>query len=142
MAFAFLVDPGRSLVLSRAFATVTDADLIAHVRRLRGDPVFRSNMRQLADFRDATKVVVSATGVHELAALSPWGHGARRAVVVASDYAYGMARMYQMIREPAHDELEIFRQLDKALDWLGLAHEVDTIAAQLSSLTEPLRSGP
>jgi len=134
MAFAYFVDTSRSLVLSRGYGTLTDADLMNHVRALRADAAFRSDMRQLGDFRDVTKIAISSAGVRELSSLNPWGAGSRRAVVVASDYAYGMARMYQMVREPSQDDLEIFRGLAEALDWLGLLNELETIAARLSAL--------
>ena len=134
MALAYVVDTGRSLVLSRGFGILTDADLIAHVRALRIDAAFRADMCQLADFRDVTKIAISPVGVRDLGALNPWGQGARRAVVVASDYAYGMARMYQMIREPSQDELEIFRGLDHALDWLGFGDDLEAISARLAAL--------
>ena len=32
-----------------------------------------------------------------------------------------MARMYQMMREPAPDEVRVFRDHGAALEWLGLA---------------------
>lgn len=134
MAFAYFVDVSRSLVLSRGFGTLTDADLMNHVRSLGADTAFRADMRQIADFRDVAKIAISSAGVRELSSLNPWGAGSRRAVVVGSDYAYGMARMYQMIREPSNDDLEIFRGLAEALDWLGLLGELETLAARLSAL--------
>jgi hypothetical protein len=134
MAFAYVVDPGRSLVLSRGFDTLTDADLLNHVRSVRANAAFRGDMCQLADFRDVVQIAISAAGIRELAALNPWGPGARRAVVVGSDYAYGMARMYQIIREPSEEELEIFRDLGEALDWLGFTNDLEAISAALSAL--------
>jgi hypothetical protein len=80
------------------------------------------------------KIAISPVGIRDLGALNPWGQGARRAVVVASDYAYGMARMYQMIREPSQDELEIFRGLEHALDWLGCGDDLEAISARLAAL--------
>src|SRR3954470_12396075 len=52
MASAYLVDTSRSLVLSKAFGTLTDDDLLGHVRALRADATFHSRMFQIADFRD------------------------------------------------------------------------------------------
>lgn len=135
MAFAYVVDTERSLVLSRGHGTLTDADLIAHVRALRVDAAFRGDMCQLADFREVAKIAISPVGIRDLGALNPWRQGAKRAVVVASDYAYGMARMYQMIREPSQDELEIFRGLEHALDWLGFGGDLEAISARLATLT-------
>jgi len=68
-----------------------------------------------------------------LAALNPFGAGSRRALVVASDVVFGMARMYQILTEPSPDEFELFRDFDKALDWLGVA---DAKAELLRGLSE------
>ena len=134
MAFAYLVDAGQSLVLTRGFGVLTDADLLNHVRGLRAEAAFHGGMCQVADFRDVSEIAISSGGIRALAALNPFGQGSRRAVVVASDYAYGMARMYQMIREPSQDELEIFRGLEHALDWLGFGDDIDAISARLAAL--------
>jgi hypothetical protein len=134
MASAYLVDTSRSLVLSKAFGTLTDDDLLGHVRALRADATFHNRMFQIADFRDVVKIAISSVGVRKLGALNPFGEGARRAVVVTTDFAYGMARMYEMIREPSDDELEIFRTLEKAVEWLGLGDELETISARLDTL--------
>lgn len=135
MAFPYVVDIDRSLVLSRGLGILTDADLIAHVRALSTDAAFRGDMCQLADFSEVTRIAISSAGIRELGRLNPWRQGARRAAVVASDYAYGMARMYQIIREPSQDELEIFRRLDEALDWLRLRDDLEAISARLALLT-------
>jgi len=132
MPGAYTIDPVRSIVLSRAWGVVTDRDLLAHVRALAADARFRPHFSQLADIRGAADVAVSSSGIKDLAKLNPFGAGARRAVVVDRDVIFGMARMYQMMREPSTDEVEIFRDLDLALEWLGIAHEKAVVLSILS----------
>ena len=115
MPSAFTIDAARSLVLSRGWGVLTDRDLLAHARALAVDPRFRPHFSQLTDFRDATGVDVTTATVREMAELSPFGAGARRALVVPNDLIYGMARMFQMMRSGSPDQIDVFRELESAL---------------------------
>ena len=44
------------------------------------------------------------------------------ALVVASDVEYGMARMYMGLTAVRHPRTEVFRDREKALDWLKLQY--------------------
>ena len=120
MPCSYTIDLTRALVLSRGWGVLTDGELLAHVRALTVDPRFVRNFYQLADLRDVADVEVSAATIREMARLNPYGDGSRRAVVVTSDVLFGMARMYQILRDEPTDQLEIFRELDAALRWLGI----------------------
>lgn len=121
MPGGYLFDSARSLVLSRAWDVLTGADLIRHARTLAADPGFKPHFSQLCDMRDVTEIRTDAEGIREVAALNPFGAGSRRALVVGSDVVFGMARMYQILNETSPDEFEIFRDVDEALKWLGVA---------------------
>ena len=41
--------------------------------------------------------------------------------MVTNDEVFGMARMYQLLTDDSPDELQIFRKMDDALQWLGIA---------------------
>ena len=41
--------------------------------------------------------------------------------MAGSDLVFGMSRMYEMLREGAVGEVRIFRDVDKAKEWLGIA---------------------
>ncbi len=115
-----LVDPPRRLVVSRAFGVLRDDDLYAHHDALRSDPDFEPTFRQLYDFRDVERVEVTSEAVDALANQSPFGAGSRRAFVVASDLAFGLARMYQAMVEPQGHVLRVFRDFAAACEWLGV----------------------
>ncbi len=51
---------------------------------------------------------------------NPFRTDSRRAVVVASDEAFGMARMYGSYSDSAPDQFRVFRELGSALEWVGL----------------------
>lgn len=42
----------------------------------------------------------------------------RRAIVVASDLQYGLARMFAQLVEPAGQEVRPFRDIDEARRWV------------------------
>jgi hypothetical protein len=133
MPAAYTIDLARSLVLSRGWGVVTDRELFAHVRALTVDPRFAQHFRQLADLRDVTEVQqVTAATIREMVRLNPFWAVARRALVVTSDEVFGWARMYQLLRDEWPDELLIFRNVDDALQWLGIADAKEELLLALS----------
>ena len=134
MPCSYTIDLARSLVLSRGWGILTDDELLAHVRALTVDPRFARNFHQLADLRDVADVEVTALTIREMARLNPYGKGSRRAVVVTSDVLFGMARMYQILRDEPTDEMEIFRKLDDALRWLGVLNAKEELLSALSQV--------
>ena len=76
------------------------------------------------DYSEVELTDLSGPGVRALARMpSPFSDGARRAVVVRSDLGYGLVRMFQQLRDQQGNDLEIFRSLQEARDWLGIAKE-------------------
>lgn len=121
MPAEYRIDEEFGVVLSRASGRLTDSDLLEHQRQLRSDPAFQPDLNQLFDFRDVTDVEVTAAGIHSLAERNPFGSGARRAFVVASQAMYGMMRMFQILTDTHPDELRVlFQDLGSANAWLRL----------------------
>jgi hypothetical protein len=132
MPGAYTIDLARSLVLSRGWGVLTDRELLAHVRALTDDPRFAPHFHQLADLRDVTDVQFTGSTIRKMVRLNPFWAGARRALVVTSDEIFGMARMYQLLRDEWPDELQIFRKMDDALQWLGIADAKEELLLALS----------
>ncbi len=88
------------------------------------DPAFRPEFCQLYDFQDVTDTNMSASEVRDLASYSPFSHQARRAIVAPQNAVYGKARMFAIQREAGggQEEVGVFRSLEEANVWLGLAH--------------------
>ena len=117
----YRIDVEQATVFSRASGRLTDDDLQNHQRRLREDPDFRPDLNQLFDFQTVTDLQVTAAGIRILAERNPFGAGARRAFVVASQVMYGMLRMFQILTDDHPDELRVqFSDLEAARAWLGL----------------------
>ncbi len=98
---------------------LADPDLSDGNERLREDPDFRSEYDQLLDLSGATGESLSSGAVRRLARGEPiFSVRSRRAIVVASDLGFGLARMFQTLRKDEAGEIEIFRSVDEARRWL------------------------
>jgi hypothetical protein len=120
MPATYRIDPAHRVVWSHGWGVVTNEELAAHSRRLRDDPRFKPDFRQLQDLSDVDTMQVTVDGLAVVAKLNPFGAGARRAVVVGTDVAYGLARAHEMLRGDPADSLVVFRDRAAALEWLGL----------------------
>ena len=115
--------------------------MIGHANAFASDPRFRRDMRHLFSFDGVSDPRISCHAVRAVTKLNPFGPGARRAVVVRSDAAYGVARMYELSRDPARDELQVFRDLESALGWLGLAAAKAEVLAALAAVGQGPSAG-
>jgi hypothetical protein len=119
MPCSYTILPESRFVYTRGWGVVTDAMILAQAHALKSDPRFQPSFAQLYDLREATLAFTSA-GVREVAVVSPFGVGARRAFVSgSSDSLFGMVRMYEALRESVPDSVEVFRSAHEALRWLG-----------------------
>jgi hypothetical protein len=123
MPITYHIDPERRLVLTHASGILTDADLLAHKDRLARDAAFDPGMRQLSDLRAIQRLDVSAAGVRAMVdhdtANAPRRAGHRMALVVPTDDAFGMARMYQIMGRHEDGNVGVFRSMPEAEAWLA-----------------------
>jgi hypothetical protein len=71
------------------------------------------------EFSHNTAIDIDADGVRRLAQRSIFSPQSRRAIIMTSDAAYGLARMFEILREAAGEHgIRVFRNLDEALDWI------------------------
>ena len=118
MPASYRIDAADQIIYSRAWGVLTDDDIATNRAALARDPAFVPTSSQLYDFSEVTAVEVTAAGVRALARTSPFARTARRAIVVSSDVAYGMARMYAIISDHHDDAFRIFRDQRDAIAWL------------------------
>ena len=113
----YRIDPTRRIAYSRAWGILTDQDLAGNRAALFADPAFELDMPQLYDFSGITEIRVTPAAIRHLAPTSPFGQTARRALVVPTEEAFGMARMYAILT--GHEELiQVFRDRESAIRWL------------------------
>ena len=119
MAAFYKIDRENRLVMTTAYGTVTLADALAHQEKIRRDPDFDPSFSQLLDVTHVTKLEITSENVRLLAQSSSFSQTSRRALLVSNDAAYGLARMFEILRESAGDTgIEVFRSLDEALEWV------------------------
>jgi hypothetical protein len=113
----FRIDRSRHVVYSRAWGVLTDQDLSDNRDALFADPAFDPGLAQLYDFTEVTEVQVTSAVVRQLAQTSRFAPRARRAIVVSSDDAFGMARMYSLLSD-REEMTQVFRDRASAMQWL------------------------
>ena len=120
MPATYTIDKERKVVLSRIWGAATEAEIADHGLRLRNDPQFHPDFRQLLDMRDLTELLVGTEMVRNASRNQFFAPGVRRALVAKSDAAFGMARMYAIASENEGQTIEVFRDMSAAEMWLGL----------------------
>jgi len=120
MPISFLLDAPRGIVFSRGWGVLTDAEILAHARALKGDPRFDPAWRQIVDFRELTDIRVTSRGVNLTAEINPFHRDARRAFAVSTDEAFGLLRMFSLYTDSSPDQFRIYRDLGSAMAWIGL----------------------
>jgi hypothetical protein len=113
------IDKERKLVFSTACDVFTMADGLAYQQELLGDPDFDPGFSQLADFTHVTKFDIGMDDIRTLAQKNIFSPKSRRAFVVKGDLAFGLARMFEILRETTGEQgIGVFRELDDALEWV------------------------
>ena len=123
MPLEYRVDVSLRTVFARASGVLTDTDVLAFVEGVLAHPSMEPDFNQLFDAREVTKLELSGACVREVSTDTGFGEGSLRAFVTESDAGFGMARMYQTLRDTYPDEVRVFRSIDEARAWLGLPAE-------------------
>src|SRR5688572_19219801 len=125
MPESYRIDAEHQLVIGRAWGIVTGDDIHRHYDRLRADPDFSPEYRQLADLRDVERVEADSASVQREARRRTFSPSAKRAFVVQEAHVYGMIRMFGTISETSGSSIEIFSTLREALESLDLPADFD-----------------
>ena len=105
--------------MSRADGVLTAAEMSENQQALLRHPRFNVEFRRIYNLTEITDLAVSADEMRRMP--FPYAPGAKRALVAENDMVYGMARMYQMMREEQHQgALHVYRTLAEGLEWVGL----------------------
>jgi hypothetical protein len=112
-------DREARLIVLVVSGELDDAGLLRLGDELEKAPERELNFSLLIDLRKASGQNVTSAGTRSAAArplvLAP---SARRAVVVPSELGFGMARMYEMLREGTGGATRVFRDYDEADRWV------------------------
>jgi hypothetical protein len=124
----YQIDRIQGIVFTRCHGTVEAADMWSFADRLRRDPAFDVNQRQLIDLTEMVGMTASFEAIRNFATNrngDPFSGHSRRAVVAPRNLAYGLARMYEALREGKEQgRFRVFRTMAEALDWLGVQRQI------------------
>ena len=134
MPSGYTIDVSRRIVLQSAWGIVRGARLVDHDRMLGADPNFDPSFMAIGDLRRVSEILASSADIRRLVKSSPFGAGSRRVVLASSDEAFGLSRMFELLRDGRMESLYVTRDFDDALRWLGV---VQHKAAILSALDAP-----
>jgi hypothetical protein len=139
MPATFKIDTTLRVVASLLEGTITDDDLISLQRGMRSHPDYSRHFHQILLVTRVSNLAVSAHGfqnIHD--ARVP---GTQWAIVAESGAPFGMARMFQTLRE-GPQSIEVFREMSKACEWLSLDEQKirSIFADMIASSEEGLRS--
>jgi hypothetical protein len=119
MPVSYKIDKESRLVTSTAWGVITRQEIIDHRRKLAADPDFSPTYSTIADFTRVTKLEITAADVQAFAAKNVFAPSARRAIIVADSEAFGLARMFEILRDAKGEEgIRIFRKIEHAREWL------------------------
>lgn len=114
------VDGAARVVILRVSGDLGDQDLLLLADRLETAADLEADFSLLVDLRQADGRTVTSVGVYALADRQlVFRSEARRAVVVPTDLGFGMARMYQMLRDARGTSMRVFRDYDTAVRWVS-----------------------
>lgn len=122
MAIRFEVDVQQNRVNTRIEGAPTATELVEYMNGVLEHPDFRRGMTALVECVDVRLRDLPSSGIHRLADFSrrfeaELGAGAI-AVCAPQPVAFGLARMYQLVRDPPY-AFAVFRRLEAARAWLA-----------------------
>ena len=120
MPLSYVIDKHRGLVTSTASGVLSYADIAAHQEGLKKDPDFDPKFDQLFDGTAVTKIELTAGEVQTIARQRLFAAGSRQAFATSTEFAYGMARMFEIYRETsgAGRLVRVFNGVEAAREWL------------------------
>jgi hypothetical protein len=119
MSAFYQIDKPRRLVLSFGEGVLTKEDILGHMDRIVKDPDFDPSYSQVVDFTKVTGVGFGPDEIRAFAERNIFSPNARRAIVVAGDLHFGLARMFEILRELKGEKgIRVFRTREAAMDWI------------------------
>lgn len=121
MPTEYVIDKAQKTVFTTLYGTLTLKEGVEHHHRLASDPDFDISYNELIDGGALEKVGLNTSGIFSLSQSCPFGPTARRAIYSTDrQLYYGFARMFQTLAGGKHGEIEVFKERDEALQWLGV----------------------
>ena len=121
MPITFQIDRGAGVVRTKLSGQFSAAEVTAYRDQLLSDPDYRPGMLGFVDCREIESLPSADTLqllALEIARRQDAVGATRVAVVVASEAAYGLMRMYEVYTAATSIKVKVFREEATALAWL------------------------
>ena len=114
------VDPKSRLATRTYSGVVTSEDLLESIHQYATIPGFEPTFNELMDFREVESVAAPIEDIHRCAHTPvPFDNSCKRVILASKQIIYGLARMYQILGEDAHPNIEVVRTVEEANRLLG-----------------------
>ena len=137
MGIRYHVDKLHYIMVLTVEGYLTDKQLLFSLKQALSDPAVGPNIRVLFDLRQAKLLDLSANTIRAAANITKSGgdrlSGARLAIVCSTDHVFGLARMFQTLRDRSPGEVKVFRKINQAKGWLNTNYEQPTLLDCLSA---------
>jgi hypothetical protein len=127
MAYRFDIDQRAEVVLFTAEGVFTAEEFLLCIGEVVADSRFRRGFSHFVDLREVERFPVDGEDTRRRVGvdidLGPRLGDAKIAIVSSRNHVYGISRMYQALMEGSDIQVETFRDVAKAREWLGLPVE-------------------
>lgn len=118
----------QNLILATGSGVVTAKDVISHLDSLATEDKYIAPMKKLVDYRTIESIIISPDEAEIIAQrkkeLSNKFSNEKCAFISPGDLTFGTARVHQALVESVDINTAVFRNIEEALEWLGVTLDV------------------
>lgn len=142
MSLQYTIIESEKLVYVIGEGEITLDELLNHLEELSRDPGYVPPMKKLVDYRKAQTMGPKKEEIDyftgRMASYKEVFQGEKCAIVVNNELDFGISRVYSAKIEASGLETNVFRDIGKALRWLG----VDLDEKRLGQVSADLEKSP
>lgn len=118
MGYSINISRDRSLVITNYHGHLTVSDIADAAFKIRYTPGFKSQFNEIMDLSDVRDIRIPPGIIAEVAGMSPFGRGSRRAIVAPTDLGFGIGHQYKIFQNQYGPVCKVFRDSTAAWHWL------------------------
>ncbi len=121
MAMRYQINKKKRVANCTFSGVITPSDVLAFRQHVLRDRDFSPAFSQLTDCTNATKIDISSIEASILAAMSPFHHDSRRAILIPDNlHDLGLYQIFEATRRFNGDKgIRLFHYLQEAQDWVS-----------------------
>jgi hypothetical protein len=127
----YKIFPDLKLIAIRQTGAISNDDFLNTYKSLYDDPKFNINYDRLVDLRAAISTERSTNTLHEYTDFVRDQFNAANpsvcpkfAIVAPSDLTYGLSRMFKAFSQDLKWDIQSFRTIEEAFDWLDIPYNL------------------